>query len=307
MSAPDPGWYADPSGSAAARWWDGTAWSRWLSRDADAAPPEQAPTLTPVADPSVAAGPPPVPVDADAAALPAPIPHQPPQVRLPVAAALVVVALVVAVVAVGAVVSASASRLPSGPALAPPTGGPVGEPAVVYDATTRTASIDELRLVLPTEPYRCLSTPVPARPTFTSAIVCNADVHADYDEAGSDWSATTGLGLVPEELIARGDLQVTVERVLGSLRGQFFAGRKTTVEKPTRLSWDGAPVGKSAATRAQIHYDVEGVPSRYDQVTVLVVELEGGGHGFWFASRPDDTPKATLAALDASLAGMTAR
>jgi hypothetical protein len=25
--APDPGWYADPSGSSAARWWDGNSWT----------------------------------------------------------------------------------------------------------------------------------------------------------------------------------------------------------------------------------------------------------------------------------------
>lgn len=308
MSAPDPGWYPDPSGSADAfRWWDGAAWSRWLSRDAGGGPPEEAPTLTPVADPSTAAGPPPVPVEADPAPRPAPVPHQPPQVRLPVAVALVVVALVVAVVAVGAVVSASASRLPSGPALAPPTGGPVGEPAVLYDASTRTASIEELRLVLPTKPYRCLTTAVPALPTFSAAIICNAAVHADYDGAGGEWSASTGLGLVPEELIARGDLAVTAERVLTSLRGQFFADQRTTVRKAVRQSWDGAAAGKSEARTAEIHYDVEGVPSRYDRTSVLVVELQSGGYGFWFSSRPDDTPKATLAALDASLAGMTAR
>ncbi|MBA2552406.1 MAG: DUF2510 domain-containing protein, partial [Geodermatophilaceae bacterium] len=27
MSQPQPGWYADPSGAAAQRWWDGNQWT----------------------------------------------------------------------------------------------------------------------------------------------------------------------------------------------------------------------------------------------------------------------------------------
>ncbi|SDR68805.1 Protein of unknown function [Friedmanniella luteola] len=166
MSAPDPGWYADPSGSADVfRWWDGAAWSRWLSRDATVGPPEQAPTLAPPVDPADAAGPPPtppagVPADPSASAGPPAAAPGPAGVRLPVAVALVAAVVVVAVVAVGAVVSASAQRLPSGPAVAPPT-GETGGPAVVYDAATRTASIEELRLVLPVEPYACSASPSP--------------------------------------------------------------------------------------------------------------------------------------------------
>ncbi|SDR68824.1 hypothetical protein SAMN04488543_0045 [Friedmanniella luteola] len=149
--------------------------------------------------------------------------------------------------------------------------------------------------------------PQPALPTFTSVMICNAPVHADYDADGSDWSATTGIGLVPDALVTRGDLQGTAAAVFASLRDQFFAGQETTVEKAVRQSWDGSRTGSSEARTAEIHYTVPGVPSRYDKTSVLVVELQSGGHAFWFSSRPDDTPRATLAVLDASLAGMTAR
>ena len=48
--------------------------------------------------------------------------------------------------------------------------------------------------MLPAEPYRCLSTPVPLLPTFSSAIVCNATIHDDYDGAGdSDYAETEQL------------------------------------------------------------------------------------------------------------------
>lgn len=303
MSAPDPGWYADPRGAAGtSRWWDGAAWTRWLTRDPDAGPPEQTPSPTP----AHAAGAPPAPPAAAPAPPARPVPHQPPGVRLPVAVAVVVAALAVAVVAVGAVVSASAQRLLTGPALPPPAAAPAG-PAVVYDEATRTASVEELRLVLPAEPYVCLTTPQPALPTFRSAVVCSAPVHDDYDEDGSDWSASTGIGLVPDALVTPGDLQATAAAVFASLRGQFFAGQETTERKAERQSWDGAPPGRSEARTAEIHYAVDGVPSRYDRTSVLVVALEDGGYGIWFSSRPDDTPRAARAALDASLAGMTTR
>ena len=178
---------------------------------------------------------------------------------------------------------------------------------MVYDASSRTASIEELQLVLPAAPYVCDTTPRSALPTFRSLVVCNAPVHEDYDEDGSDWSATTGLGLVPDSLVVEDSLQLTAAKVFAALRGQFFAGQETTEEKPQRQSWDGAPAGESEARTAEIHYAVDGVPSRYDRTSVLVVALEDGGYGIWFSSRPDDTPEATLAALDASLAGMTTR
>ncbi len=301
MRAPEPGWYPDPGSAAAYRWWDGAAWSRWLSDHADAGSPGPAPVVAVPPEPPASAGPEP---STQAAAPVAPTATG--EVRLPVAVALVALALAVAVFAVGALASAGAPRLPSGPAVPPPSAD-AGQPAVVYDAATRTAAVEELRLVLPAEPYACNPSPQPALPTFSSVLVCSAPVHPDYDAGGHDWSASTGLGLVPAALITRGDLQATAADVLASLREQFFATQPTTVRRTERQTWDGAPMGRSAAVTAEIHYRVPGVPSRHDRTSVLVVELRSGGHGFWFSSRPDDSPVAVRDALETSLAGMTAR
>ena len=40
VTAPEPGWYADPAGVAQNfRWWDGATWTRWLSSDPTSTPP----------------------------------------------------------------------------------------------------------------------------------------------------------------------------------------------------------------------------------------------------------------------------
>lgn len=311
MSAEQPGWYADPSGSRGTfRWWDGRAWTRWLSADAEAAPPSEAPEAAPVpaaapagaADTTVPAGPAPAP--APAAATPEPVAAEP-RVGLPLAVAVVTGALLAGVLAVAAVVSASAERLPSGPAVPPPTPSAV-VPVVSYDVAARTASVAELRLVLPGAPYTCGTAGQPQQPTFSSVLLCAAPVHENY-RGSADWTATTGIGVVPEALTVPDDPKATADRVFGSLRGQFFAGQRTEVHKLVAERFAAAPEGAGIAVSGEVHYTVAGVPSRYDRVVVLVVELADGGYGVWFSSRPEDTPEATLAVLDTSIGTLTAR
>jgi hypothetical protein len=289
VSLPEPGWYADPGADPTAfRWWDGTRWTGWSSRDAHAAPP-----LLDVAAPVEVA--------------PAPLQPEPaePGVRLPLAVALVVGALVLATAAVGAVVSASAQRLPSGPALPPPTPSAV-RPVVQYDPVSRTASVAALRWVPPVAPYACAADAQPRRPAFDELLLCAAPVHDDYAGA-DDWSASTGLGVVGPTLSVPGDPKATADKVFGALRGQFFAGQRTEVRQLVAQRFDGAPDGTATAVSGEVHYEVEGLPSEYDRLVVLVVELADGGYATWFSSRPDDTPASTLTVLDASIATLTAK
>lgn len=225
--------------------------------------------------------------------------------RLSVAIALVVGALVAAVVAVGAVASVSADRLPSGPASPLPTPTATA-PAVRYEAASRSASVAELHLVLPGAPYSCDAAPRPGGPTFTSLVTCSALVHENY-RGSADWTATTGLGVLNDPLVVPGDLKGTAEKVFGSLRTTFFRGTATTVRELSTQPFERAPADRSLVVIGEVRYRVRGVPSRYDRLVVLVVELAGGGYGVWFSSRPDDTPEATLAVLDEAIAGLSAR
>lgn len=303
MSAEDPGWYADPSGAAGThRWWDGAAWTRWLTADPDAAPPGEAPTLTPAAGPAAPAAP-----AVTTAAVPVgPGPHEGPGVRVPLAVALVVGAVLVAVVGVGAVVSASAERLPSGPAVAPPSPTPA-RARLVWQPDDNLATVGELRVVLPADPYTCSPSVTTLAPTFDDFVGCSVVVHEDYDGDDGDWTASTGVGLVPDDLVVEDDLKATADRVFSSLRRQSFSETKTTVRDLVASPTDRAPTGRSLLVSGEVAYRVDGLASRYDRVLVVVVQLADGTHAAWFSSRPDDTPAAALEVLDASIATLTAQ
>ncbi len=305
MSSQDPGWYGDPSGAAGTyRWWDGAAWTRWLSADADAAPPGEAPTLTPGADPDAPAGA--GPAQARTTTVAGPVPHEGPGVRVPLAVAVVLGAVLVAVVAVGAVVSASAERLPSGPAVTPPS-PTAARASLAWQPDDNLATIGELRVVLPAAPYACSPEVTALSPTFTDFVGCSTVVHEDYDDEDGVWSATTGVGLVPDDLVVEDDLKRTADQVFASLRGQFYSGTKTTVRKLVASPTDRAPVGRSILVSGDIGYAIDGLPSRYDRTLVVVVLLADGTHAAWFSSRPDDTPAKAVEVLDASVATLTAQ
>ncbi len=292
MSNPEAGWHADPAGTAGTyRWWDGQAWTRWLTHDPAApAPAEGPPPVEPVAGAAVETG-------VSATTEPA-LPAEP-LVRLPAAVAIVVGVLVLAVVAVGAVVAASAQRLPSGPAVAPPprTAGQ----AVSYEASTRAMAVGDLRLTLPASPYACDSKPGASLPTFELAIACNAPVHESYDKQDHTWTATLAVGSIPTTLVTAGDLEATGRKVFTITRGQLFSRQTTTVTKVAAQPTDLGPGGKAMVVSGEVHYRVPGVPSRYDRLLVVVVALPDGTHGAVASSRPNDSGSRVQKALQASL------
>lgn len=303
MSDVEPGWHADPAATAGSyRWWDGRAWTRWLSHDQGApapepavpghAPADHAPAVADAADDS-----PPEPAAA-------PLPAEP-LVRLPVAVAVVVGVSLVAVVAVGAVVSASAQGVPSGPAAAPPPRSATR--AISYDPSTRAASVGRLRLTLAGSPYVCDTSAGAAPPSFETAVVCNAPVHPDYDGRHHDWTATSVVGVVPAALVTAGDLEATGRKVFGSVRGQFFSRETTKVTRLTAQPADLGPGGQAMVVSGEVHYDVPHVASRYDRLLVVVVALADGTHAVVVSSRPDDSGAGVQRTLQASLDSLTTR
>ncbi len=54
-------------------------------------------------------------------------------------------------------------------------------------------------------------------------------------------------------------------------------------------------------------YEIEGLPSSYDPLLVVVIQLRSGDFAVAYSVRPDDLGEDTLDRLDASLASITAR
>ena len=315
MSAP-AGWFPDPGGAIGTyRWWDGRGWSRWLSDDVAAGPPAAAPA------PLVALAPPPAPVGAPgpaASAVPAPAPAQavrtPPSgsaapvdthaVSVPIAVALVVGVVVVALLVVGLTVVLTEDRIRTGPAAAPPSAPPPA--GLLYNVGTRQVRADTVSVVLPGEPYLCETQPGPLKPVLSSGLTCDAAVHRDF--AGQrDWYATSGFGLVESDLVDPDSPTRTAESLFAALRREFFTDTATRVQNLAPVRNEDIPVGKGVFLAGDVHYSVPGLSSRYDRLVVGIFPLPDGRQAAFFSSRPDDTPAATLDAVNRSIATLAAR
>ena len=219
-------------------------------------------------------------------------------VAVPVAVGMVVAAVVGVLVVVGLVVSLTEDRLPTGPPLTPP---PAAAPEVSFDAPTRIIRYAAVTTRMPATPYVCPATPDSTPPLISSGILCGAPVHADY-EGTSDWTATAGFGSVAEGL-TRPTAEATARAFFDTFRSVGFDNRPTTL---TGVTTDEAELNghQVALISGNVGYTVPGVPSTYDRVLVIVLPLDDGDYAVYFSSRPDDTPKGTLEALNASIDGL---
>lgn len=220
-------------------------------------------------------------------------------VAVPAAVGVVIAAVVAVLVVVSVVVSLTEDRLPTGPALAPPA---AAAPEVSFDAPTRIVRYAEVTTRMPGTPYICPATPDSTPPLLSSGILCSAPVHPDY-EGTSDWTATAAFGSVAEGL-TRPTAEATARAFFDTFRSVGFDNRTTTLAKVAteQVDLDGHQV---ALISGNVGYTVPGVPSSYDRVLVIVLPVDDGDYAVYFSSRPDDTPKATLEVLNASIDGLS--
>jgi hypothetical protein len=308
------GWFADPSGKINTfRWWDGQAWTRWLSADPTAADPG------PVADPGVPTSPapdfpppdeatayaPPDAVKAGPAALAPPDPGDR-MVGLPAAAAVLVGGVLLAIIAVGAIISLTADRPLTGPAVAPPP--PTETPlAVTYNAGTRTGSVEELKVALPAAPFSCASSPTEIPGLFASAVSCDVAVHPDYDKEKNDWGASVGLGLLEPERDTERDLRQLLASTASAVLARNYEVDDLTVKRAKNRTSDVASAGRARVVTAELHVSNPGLPTKYDAMRVVIVRLESGRHVAWWGLVPDDSPEEVRMAVAASAESITAR
>jgi hypothetical protein len=300
----DSGWFADPGGKVNTfRWWDGTAWTRWLSADptasgpgVESSPPE--PQSTPAVVDPVRAG------TLDLADLPPPDPADR-VVRLPAAAAIVVAVLLLTVVAVGAIVSLTADRPLTGPPVDPPP--PTQAPSTMsYDPGTRKVSFEEMQFIAPSSPFVCAE-PRKESGTFTWEFGCTADVHRNYQKNAS-WVTAEGMGSLDDRLQASGDLATIASRTFAALLAPNYSSVKASVKKRKIQRLTGvAPEGRAVLLSANVHFSKPGLATKYDRVVLVVVKLQSGQHMAWYAMRANDSPKDVAKALEDSTKTVTAR
>ena len=322
------GWFADPSGKVDTfRWWDGQAWTRWLSADpgaSDPVPVPAGPSTSPgrmLAEPvearsaqSLAADLP--PPDTSSGSEPPPseglAEYAPPNpsdrvVGLPAAAAVIIGGVLLAIIAVGAIISLTTDRPLTGPAVAPPTPTET-QATVTYDQATRRLSIEELQVTMPGRPFTCDIEPRTEAGVFSSTFSCTGWVHSNYNDKHDDWVAVIGLGVLEERLQTGQDLDAIAKATLAALAASSYDMEKVTISKQrTEPLTAVAPAGKAVLARADMHIADKDLPTTYDRMVVVVFELESGQHAVYYVIRPNDSKDDISDALRQSADTVTAR
>ena len=159
-------------------------------------------------------------------------------------------------------------------------------PTGQLDRVSRTATIGPATLVLPDDPYVVYPDPVPLEGVFDLFFWAGATVHHNYDGRRS-WSSAVLIGRVSDSL-GSGDLEVRGRLTMQQLSRTFFGKHETRLGEMTCSdhSIDGHP---GMLFSAQVHYSVPNLPSRYDTVTAVLVQLDDGSLIVAAAAVPHDT------------------
>lgn len=214
------------------------------------------------------------------------------RVRRSTAIAIMAAAVVLGVALVGLVVRLGADRLPTGPALPPPSPTPAG---LQFDAETRKASYENVSVTLAGDPYYCADKPASMGP-FDQAAACSYLVHKDYS-GSSSWSADTGFALVPGALAVAGDPE-------GSARAVFQQSLSLAYPESAKVSeLKVGPLASSsdaAVLSAHVNVSVPKLPTSYDVVVIAVLTAKDDQQVVFYSFKPNDAGDQALHALQES-------
>jgi hypothetical protein len=283
VNAPAAGWFGDPAGRGGYRWWDGTAWTRYLTDDPTMPPPADHQSVPSTAPSSTAAPSAAAPVAA--ATYPpgyerSPRPLRTEDRRIPWLRQLIAIAVVVLLI----VVEQRNDEL-----LVPPTAGTPS--AKAYDESTRTLKLPGMELTMPGQPYT-----VQGGDTLSGFLIGGAEARAMVQEEPYV-EARIDVGQVAERL-AGGSTEETADRLFDAASNFFFeADRKISKRSEETVSENlPYPVRIITARVRDSRSDEDGYNTKYETVSVLVAPREDGGYNGWIATRPDNAGADVVAA-----------
>jgi len=278
-TTPRPGWYPDPAGdtesgrddeSGGFRWWDGTTWTDHTADHAYAPSPED----------TISVGPP-----------------RPRSRLVRVVAWTVVVALVLTT-------SAGALLLVwSGPQAAdrpdPENAASVGGQ---LDERARRATIKAVTMDLPSSPYKVSGGAHEVPGVLDVVFIAEAKVHP-RTSAHPGWTAMVCLAAVDDRLAGGFDLDADSEATLKTLAGKIYGNARTEIRgvDVAEHSVDGHG---GVRISAEVHYQIPGLPSRYDDLTAILVRLDDGSVVAALSSVPDDASQEIRDLAAESLASL---
>lgn len=260
-TTPRPGWYPDPADDAddpelgGFRWWDGTSWTDHLADHAYAAAPDAAVTATPARR----------------------------QSRMVRAVAWTVVVALVLTTSAGALVLLWSGPQSSGGRQPDDAAATVGGQ---LDERVRRAGIGPVTMDLPGSPYNVSSDTHKVPGVLDVVFLAEATVHSRSGRHDG-WSAITCLASVSEDLADDFDLDDDSVATVEKLAGRIYGPGPTEVRAVDVA--DHAVDGHGGVLlTAEVHYQIAGLPSQYDDVTAILVRLDDGSVVAALSSVPDD-------------------
>ncbi|CAA9318396.1 MAG: hypothetical protein AVDCRST_MAG61-2149 [uncultured Friedmanniella sp.] len=286
-AAPRPGWYPDPAGTPELyRWWDGAGWTDAISESPRAPSPRLHSPARPGDDL---------------------VRRRPSTFRTAVALLVCLALFLSATIGLGLAIWGDGpgvqrgSRAPTDSASGA-AGPAVGGAAVGrLDEATRVATLGPASMTLPGHPYVPAPDPQRVRGLLDVCFVASAPVHLRYD-GGRSWTAAVLFGRLSPEVAGPG-LEDRGRRAVEQLGRVLFGSTRTRVE-PLEVAQHAVDGHAGVLVRARVHYTVEHLPSRYDDLTALLVGLDDGSVILAASSVPDDADRQLTALAAEALSSL---
>lgn len=281
-AAPRPGWYPDPAGTPDLyRWWDGGDWTEAISESPRAPSPRLHSPARPQDD----------------------LVRRRPSPFRTVVALLVCLALFLsATVGLGLAIWGDGPGVQRGarsPGAAAPADG-AGSSAAVgrLDQATGLASVGPVSMTLPGAPYRTRPDPARLPAVLDACFLAWAPVH-DRSTGSAPWTAAVLLGRLHPDVGAGRELEERARAATAELGRRLFASTTTRVAD-VEVAEHAVDGRTGVRVTAQVHYRVPGLPSRYDDLTAVLVGLDDGSVVLAATAVPDDAdPQLARLAADA--------
>ncbi len=178
-----------------------------------------------------------------------------------------------------------------------------GADAGHLDESSRSAAIGDASIRFPGDPYALSPDPHQLKGVLNSVFSASAPVHERYD-GHRTWSVAVLFGRLPAAL--NGDLEAQGQVTLRQLCDSIFDGHATRLSDVSTA--DHTIDGHAGVlVSGQVHYDVDGLPSRQDDVTVVLVGQDDGSVVVVASSVPDDAGPALVAQAAQTLASLQIR
>lgn len=219
---------------------------------------------------------------------------------VPLIAAIGLVAgvVVLSLIVISGIVAISERRLPSGPAAAPPAAPAVT--SIDFDEATLKAQAGLVSVTMPEAPFIC-DPPQEKETVFAQVMMCQALVHKAYNDAGDAWLASVVFGTLQRQSDDDSTLEDIASEAVRDVQAMSFSTEIEFEHVATGQWVKSIPVDESYAIAGEVHYKIKGLPSTYDRMVLIARKLPSGEIVVFITMRPSDTPKATHAALQASL------